>query len=112
MWLKLVCMSISYYYSCTFQWMLTHLGAIFVSFHCVKILFCEIFQVVALTVVSFGVAVATVADLQFSLFGACVALAWILPSAINKILWSNMQQRENWTALAYVTYHSKILIVY
>ncbi|CAH2069668.1 unnamed protein product [Thlaspi arvense] len=59
-------------------------------------------KVVALTVVSVGVAVATVTDLQFSLFGACVALAWIIPSATNKILWSNMQQRENWTALAYV----------
>ncbi|KAL0710114.1 hypothetical protein Bca4012_017092 [Brassica carinata] len=57
-------------------------------------------KVVALTVVSVGVAVATVTDLQFSLFGACVALAWIIPSATNKILWSNMQQRENWTALA------------
>lgn len=45
---------------------------------------------------------ATVTDLQFSLFGACVAFAWIIPSATNKILWSNMQQRENWTALAYV----------
>ncbi|WRX07860.1 Sugar phosphate transporter domain - like 3 [Theobroma cacao] len=59
-------------------------------------------KVIALTVVSIGVAVATVTDLQFSLFGACVALAWILPSAVNKILWSNVQQRENWTALAYV----------
>ncbi|XP_010536880.1 PREDICTED: uncharacterized membrane protein At1g06890 [Tarenaya hassleriana] len=57
-------------------------------------------KVVALTVVSIGVAVATVTDLQFSLFGACVALAWILPSASNKILWSTLQQRENWTALA------------
>ncbi|OMP01202.1 hypothetical protein COLO4_12067 [Corchorus olitorius] len=35
-----------------------------------------------------------------SLFGACVALAWIIPSAVNKILWSNVQQLENWTALA------------
>lgn len=61
-----------------------------------------IFQGIALTVVSIGVAVATVTDLQFSPFGACVALAWILPSAVNKILWSNLQQRENWTALAYV----------
>ncbi|XP_021891437.1 nucleotide-sugar uncharacterized transporter 1 [Carica papaya] len=57
-------------------------------------------KVVALTVVSIGVAVATVTDLQFSLFGGCVALAWIIPSAVNKILWANMQQRENWTALA------------
>ncbi|XP_010545373.1 PREDICTED: uncharacterized membrane protein At1g06890-like [Tarenaya hassleriana] len=57
-------------------------------------------KVVALTVVSVGVAVATVTDLQFSLFGACVALAWIVPSSTNKILWSDMQQRENWTALA------------
>lgn len=57
-------------------------------------------KVIALTVVSVGIAVATVTDLQFSLFGACVALAWIIPSATNKILWSNMQQKENWTALA------------
>ncbi|XP_008223847.1 PREDICTED: uncharacterized membrane protein At1g06890 [Prunus mume] len=57
-------------------------------------------KVLALTVVSFGVAVATVTDLQFHLFGACVALAWIIPSAVNKILWSSLQQQENWTALA------------
>ncbi|KAJ1402146.1 putative membrane protein [Sesbania bispinosa] len=44
-------------------------------------------QALALTVVSIGVAVATVTDLQFHLFGACVALAWIVPSAVNKILW-------------------------
>ncbi|XP_006855232.2 uncharacterized membrane protein At1g06890 [Amborella trichopoda] len=54
----------------------------------------------ALTVVSIGVAVATVTDLQFNFFGACIAMAWIIPSAINKILWSNLQQQENWTALA------------
>uniref|UniRef100_A0A9I9E778 Uncharacterized protein n=1 Tax=Cucumis melo TaxID=3656 RepID=A0A9I9E778_CUCME len=47
-----------------------------------------------------GVAVATVTDLQFDLFGACIALAWIIPSAVNKILWSSLQQQENWTALA------------
>lgn len=57
-------------------------------------------KVLALTVVSIGVAVATVSDLQFHFFGACVAFAWILPSAANKILWSNLQQQENWTALA------------
>ncbi|KAK9039372.1 hypothetical protein V6N11_014575 [Hibiscus sabdariffa] len=57
-------------------------------------------KVIALTVVSVGVAIATVTDLQFSLFGACVALAWIIPSAVNKILWSNVQQQQNWTALA------------
>ncbi|CAB1184580.1 unnamed protein product [Spirodela intermedia] len=57
-------------------------------------------KVVALTVVSAGVAVATVTDLQFQLFGACVALAWIVPSAANKVLWSSLQQRHNWTALA------------
>ncbi|KAM0941689.1 putative sugar phosphate transporter domain-containing protein [Dioscorea sansibarensis] len=57
-------------------------------------------KVLALTVVSIGVAVATVTDLQFNFFGACVALAWIVPSAINKILWSNLQQTGNWTALA------------
>lgn len=59
------------------------------------------FQVLALTVVSVGVAVATVTDLQFHFFGACIAVAWIAPSAVNKILWSNLQQQENWTALAY-----------
>ncbi|XP_030953232.1 nucleotide-sugar uncharacterized transporter 1 [Quercus lobata] len=57
-------------------------------------------KVLALTIVSIGVAVATVTDLQFDLFGACIALAWIIPSAINKILWSSLQQQENWTALA------------
>ncbi|TYH66664.1 hypothetical protein ES332_D06G138900v1 [Gossypium tomentosum] len=57
-------------------------------------------KVVALAVVSIGAAVATVTDPQFNLFGACVALSWIIPSATSKILWSSLQQRENWTALA------------
>ena len=57
-------------------------------------------QVLALVLVSVGVAVATVTDLEFNLFGAVVAIAWIVPSAINKILWSNLQQQGNWTALA------------
>ncbi|KAK8579104.1 hypothetical protein V6N12_069436 [Hibiscus sabdariffa] len=57
-------------------------------------------KVLALVVVSAGVAVATVTDLEFSAFGACIAIAWIIPSAINKILWSNLQQQANWTALA------------
>ncbi|KAK3129002.1 hypothetical protein QOZ80_6BG0469920 [Eleusine coracana subsp. coracana] len=57
-------------------------------------------KVIALVIVSFGVAVATVTDLEFNFFGACVALAWIIPSAVNKILWSNLQQSGNWTALA------------
>ncbi|XP_057980891.1 nucleotide-sugar uncharacterized transporter 2-like [Malania oleifera] len=57
-------------------------------------------KVLALAVLSIGVAVATVTDLQFHFFGACVALLWIIPSAVNKILWSNLQQQENWTALA------------
>ncbi|XP_021650095.2 nucleotide-sugar uncharacterized transporter 1 isoform X1 [Hevea brasiliensis] len=69
-------------------------------------------KVVALTVVSVGVAVATVTDLQFSLFGACVALAWIIPSAINKILWSTLQQRENWTALALMWKTTPITLVF
>ncbi|KAI7979047.1 hypothetical protein LOK49_Contig535G00007, partial [Camellia lanceoleosa] len=56
--------------------------------------------ILALIIVSIGVAVATVTDLEFNLFGACVAVAWIIPSAINKILWSNLQQQGNWTALA------------
>lgn len=57
-------------------------------------------QVIALLIVSVGVAIATVTDLEFNLFGACVAIAWIIPSAINKILWSHLQQQSNWTALA------------
>ncbi|MQL78781.1 hypothetical protein Taro_011221 [Colocasia esculenta] len=57
-------------------------------------------KVLALSIVSVGVSVATVTDLQFHFFGACIALAWIIPSAINKILWSNLQQQNNWTALA------------
>ncbi|XP_074303405.1 nucleotide-sugar uncharacterized transporter 2 [Silene latifolia] len=57
-------------------------------------------KVVALGIVSVGVAVATVTDLEFNVFGACVAIAWIVPSAVNKILWSNLQQQSNWTALA------------
>lgn len=60
----------------------------------------------ALTIVSIGVAVATVTDLQFHFFGACVAVAWIIPSAVNKIMWSNLQQQDNWTALAYV-FHTR-----
>ncbi|KAI8553042.1 hypothetical protein RHMOL_Rhmol06G0314800 [Rhododendron molle] len=57
-------------------------------------------KILALAVVSVGVAVATVTDLEFNLFGACIAVAWIIPSSINKILWSNLQQQGNWTALA------------
>ncbi|PSR85414.1 Triose-phosphate transporter domain protein [Actinidia chinensis var. chinensis] len=57
-------------------------------------------KILALVVVSVGVAVATVTDLEFNLFGASIAIAWIIPSAINKILWSNLQQQGNWTALA------------
>ncbi len=51
-------------------------------------------------VVSVGVAIASVTDLDFHLFGAIIAVAWIIPSAINKILWSNLQQHDSWTALA------------
>ena len=58
-----------------------------------------ILQVLALVVVSGGVAVATVKDLEFNFFGACIAIAWIIPSSINKILWSDLQQQGNWTAL-------------
>ena len=70
-------------------------------------------QVLALTVVSIGVAVATVTDLQFHFFGACIAVAWIIPSAVNKILWSNLQQQDNWNALAYVIAPPKhLLLIY
>ncbi|XP_054818611.1 nucleotide-sugar uncharacterized transporter 2 isoform X2 [Prosopis cineraria] len=57
-------------------------------------------KALALAVVSIGVAIATVSDLEFNLFGALIAIAWIIPSAINKILWSTLQQQGNWTALA------------
>jgi hypothetical protein len=67
------------------------------------------FQAVTLAVVSFGVAVATVTDLEFNFFGACVALAWIVPSAVNKILWSSLQQSGNWTALAYVLFFLSLI---
>ena len=66
----------------------------------------------ALAVVSMGVAVATVTDLQFHFFGACIALAWIVPSAVNKILWSNLQQQENWTALSYATSSYEFLLCF
>ncbi|CAN1222724.1 Nucleotide-sugar uncharacterized transporter 2 [Linum grandiflorum] len=69
-------------------------------------------KVVALTVASTGVALATVTDLQFSLFGACVALAWIIPSAVNKIMWSTMQQRDNWTALALMWKTTPITLIF
>uniref|UniRef100_A0A6N2NB47 Sugar phosphate transporter domain-containing protein n=1 Tax=Salix viminalis TaxID=40686 RepID=A0A6N2NB47_SALVM len=58
-------------------------------------------KVLALVVVSGGVAVATVKDLEFNFFGACIAIAWIVPSSINKILWSDLQQQANWTALGF-----------
>ncbi|KAG8636913.1 hypothetical protein MANES_15G057700v8 [Manihot esculenta] len=57
-------------------------------------------KVLSLVIVSAGVAIATVTDLQFNFFGACIAIVWIIPSAINKILWSNLQQQANWTALS------------
>lgn len=66
----------------------------------VRIIYIFVLQVITLVIVSFGVAVATVTDLEFNFFGACVAVAWIIPSAINKILWSNLQQSGNWAALA------------
>ncbi|XP_058114858.1 nucleotide-sugar uncharacterized transporter 2-like isoform X2 [Magnolia sinica] len=69
-------------------------------------------KVLALTVVSMGVAVATVTDLQFHFFGACIALIWIVPSAINKILWSNLQQKGNWTALALMWKTTPVTILF
>ncbi|KAL3535444.1 hypothetical protein ACH5RR_003905 [Cinchona calisaya] len=69
-------------------------------------------KVLALAAVSIGVAVATVTDLQFHFFGACIALAWIVPSAINKILWSNLQQQENWTALSLMWKTTPVTLVF
>ncbi|TYG95272.1 hypothetical protein ES288_A11G255100v1 [Gossypium darwinii] len=63
-------------------------------------------KVVALAVVSVGVAVATVTDLQFIFFGACVALAWIIPSAVNKILGptcNNNKNGQHWRILMWKT---------
>ncbi|XP_054822497.1 nucleotide-sugar uncharacterized transporter 1 isoform X2 [Prosopis cineraria] len=69
-------------------------------------------KALALAVVSIGVAVATVTDLQFHVFGACVAVAWIIPSAVNKILWSRLQQQENWTALALMWKTTPITLIF
>ncbi|RDX68498.1 Nucleotide-sugar uncharacterized transporter 1 [Mucuna pruriens] len=69
-------------------------------------------KALALTAVSIGVAVATVTDLQFHVFGACVALAWIVPSAVNKILWSRLQQQENWTALSLMWKTTPITLIF
>ncbi|KAI9112587.1 hypothetical protein K1719_016510 [Acacia pycnantha] len=69
-------------------------------------------KALALAVVSIGVAVATVTDLQFHVFGACVALAWIIPSAVNKILWSRLQQQENWSALALMWKTTPITLIF
>ncbi|KAK8527078.1 hypothetical protein V6N13_084946 [Hibiscus sabdariffa] len=69
-------------------------------------------KVLALAVVSAGVAVATITDLEFNAFGACIAVAWIIPSAINKILWSNLQQQANWTALALMWKTTPITILF
>ncbi|KAK2976522.1 hypothetical protein RJ640_019458 [Escallonia rubra] len=69
-------------------------------------------KVLALAVASIGVAVATVTDLQFHFYGACIAVAWIMPSAANKILWSNLQQQENWNALALMWKTTPITLVF
>ncbi|KAK4767783.1 hypothetical protein SAY87_002924 [Trapa incisa] len=63
-----------------------------------KMISCQ--KVLALAMVSFCVAIATVTDLEFNLSGAFIAAVWMIPSAINKILWSNLQQKGNRTALA------------
>ncbi|XP_057433114.1 nucleotide-sugar uncharacterized transporter 1-like isoform X2 [Lotus japonicus] len=49
---------------------------------------------------------------KFHLFGACVALAWIVPSAVNKILWSRLQQQENWTALSLMWKTTPITLIF
>ncbi|KMZ67502.1 Nucleotide/sugar transporter family protein [Zostera marina] len=72
----------------------------------------SVHKVLALAVVSVGVAVATVTDLEFNAFGACIAVAWIIPSAVNKILWSNLQQTGNWTALALMWKTTPITVLF
>ncbi|XP_050215939.1 nucleotide-sugar uncharacterized transporter 2 isoform X2 [Mercurialis annua] len=69
-------------------------------------------KVFALVIVSAGVAIATVTDLEFNLFGAYIALVWIIPSAINKILWSHLQQQANWTALALMWKTTPVTILF
>lgn len=69
-------------------------------------------KILALAVVSAGVGVATVTDLEFNLFGACIAVAWIIPSGINKILWSNLQKEGNWTALALMWKTTPVTILF
>ncbi|KAL1363681.1 hypothetical protein AAHE18_03G165100 [Arachis hypogaea] len=49
---------------------------------------------------------------KFHFFGACVALAWIVPSAVNKILWSRLQQQENWTALSLMWKTTPITLIF
>ncbi|KAJ4830668.1 hypothetical protein Tsubulata_038779 [Turnera subulata] len=69
-------------------------------------------KILALAAVSAGVGVATVTDLEFNFFGACIAIAWIIPSGINKILWSNLQKQANWTALALMWKTTPVTILF
>ncbi|MBA0552103.1 hypothetical protein Golob_022942 [Gossypium lobatum] len=39
-------------------------------------------------------------------------MAWIIPSAVNKILWSNVQQQQKWTALALMWKTTPITLVF
>ncbi|KAL1204380.1 Nucleotide-sugar uncharacterized transporter 2 [Cardamine amara subsp. amara] len=48
-------------------------------------------KVMELALVSLGVAIATVTDLESNLFSAVVAVACITSNAINNIIWSNLQ---------------------
>ncbi|XP_052479100.1 nucleotide-sugar uncharacterized transporter 1 isoform X4 [Gossypium raimondii] len=40
------------------------------------------------------------------------AMAWIIPSAVNKILWSNVQQQQKWTALPLMWKTTPITLVF
>ncbi|KZV27140.1 hypothetical protein F511_26883 [Dorcoceras hygrometricum] len=67
--------------------------------------------VVAQIVVSFGVAHYSYRP-RIHLFGACIAIAWRIPTSINKLLWSTLQQQENWTALALMWHTTPVTVFF
>ncbi|KAI3986670.1 hypothetical protein MKX01_014208, partial [Papaver californicum] len=83
----------------------------FVRYFSIIVRVCKRMQSIS-TVDSVGVAVATVTDLEFNFFGACTALAWIEPSVINKILWSNLPHNGNWTALVISQWKSTPITIF
>ncbi|XP_021818018.1 nucleotide-sugar uncharacterized transporter 2-like [Prunus avium] len=50
-------------------------------------------KVLALAVVSAGVAIATVTEVEFNVFGALIAIAWIVPSDFTCSVYAGQPQR-------------------